>query len=220
MAYELQSIYTQGGLGDIAGLQVMTLKRLATLATPITEAVMRAEVESGQPVGFMSDDEWQVFALGLASLSVVDASLTATERSVLNVLKTVAAPPPQQQCCTTSGVIPSNSDGLSAISGQPLVGSLTFEHKIVVELSNTYTCDIATVTVDITPTGGAPAVTSTNPFDCTFDSCDASTNSLFSFVWATFASTPVGGSYDVIYTYKDANGTTIATYAANYTLDL
>ncbi len=220
MAYELQSIYTTGGLGDQAGLQVMTLKRLATLSTPITEAVMRAEVESGQPVGFMTDNEWQVFAYGLASLSVVDASLTATERSVLNVLKTVAAPPPQQQCCTTSGVIPSNSDGLSAIQGQPLVGSATFEHKILILLDNTYTCDIASVTVSITPTGAAPAVTSTNPFDCYFDSCNVDTDSLFSYVWATFASDPTGESYDVIYTYKDANGTTIATYAANYTLDL
>lgn len=220
MTYVLNSIYTTGGLGDQAGLQLMTLKRLATLTPPITEAAMRAEVEASQPVGFMSDAEWGLFAYGLASLGVVDASLTTTERGVLNVLKTVAAPPPQQQCCTTSGATPANSDGLSSIAGQSLPGSLTFEHKIVLTLSNTYTCDIASVEVDLTPTGAAPAVTSTNPFDVTFDSCDNTGDSNFSFVWATFASDPAGESYDVILTYKDATGGTIVTYPASYSLNL
>jgi len=201
----------------------MVLKSFAALtapAVPVSETDMRNELEASQLAGFITDAGWAQLVGILVALQVDESSLTAAERSVINVLRTVVAPPAFLACCTTSGATPANSDGLTSLVGYARTGSFTFEHEIEMQLSGTYTCDIVSVDVDITPTGGAPAITSTNPFNVTPKSCTVAGDSLYNYLWATFASNPAGGSYDVIYTYLDADGATVATYPANYTLNL
>ncbi len=222
MAFVLATVNTTNGLENQAAQALLSLKRFATLTPPVSETDMRNEVETGQPVGFMSDAGWLAFVGVLSSLSLDESSLTNAERSIVNTLRAVVSPPPNQSCC--GAVIPANSDGFSSIAGYPRTGSATWEHEI--ELTNitaNYDCDISTIEVTLTPIGLAPAVTSANPVILTFKSCVVSggnTNALFNSLWTTFAADPTGESYDVDLEYKDADGLTIATYTAAYTLNL
>lgn len=220
MAFVLTSVNLTNGLENQAAQALLSLKHFATLTPPVTEAVMRADLETSQPVGFISDAGWLAFVGVLTALSIDDTALVAAERSIINTLRTIVSPPPSQACCTTSGVVPSNGDLLSSIVGYPRTGSATFEHEIEMTLSGTYTCDIVEVDIALVPIGAAPAITSANPFTVNFKACSTAGDSLYSFLWFTTATDPATESYDITYTYKDATGATVATYVPTYTLNL
>ena len=142
MAYKLQTSVFQSGLENQAAQQLCCLKFFSTLATPVTEAVMRSSLETGQFQAF-SNAGWASFLQSVAALPLVDASLTTAERSIVNTIFSAIVPPPQLQCCGV--VIPSFGDGLTATKGYPRIGSATFEHTIEVELSPTLTCNIKSI---------------------------------------------------------------------------
>ena len=127
------------------------------------------------------------------------------------------APPPQTACCDST--IPANGDLKSSISGFVRTGSVTFETEIQARLASDYQCSIKSLEILITPVAAEPVVTSTNPVITTFANCDSTGASIFSSLWTTFAGDPAGGNYTIVYTYKDSDGLTVATYTPTYTLN-
>lgn len=221
MTLILNSASIVDGLGNQSAQALMCLRTFAALTPPVTEALMRSTLEASQPVGFISDEDWLSFVGVLGSLGLDETSLTNAERAVINTLRTVVSPPPSQACCTTSGLVPANGDGKSSITGYDRApGVAPYDTEVELKLSGEYTCDIISVNITLTPIGLAPAVTSTNPFTVTFNSCSTSGDSLFSNLWVTFGTDPATFTYTVDLDYKDANGVSIATYTAAYTLNL
>lgn len=219
MAFELQLSNFVAGLESDAAKSQGTLQFLAGLATPTTEAVMRTAMELGQPQPY-SNAGWLALMSQLSNLDLDETALTAQERSVINTIRQVVTPDPKFQCCTDSGIVPSNGDGLTTLTGFARVGSVTFEHEIQLKLDNSLTCDIQSCEITLTPIGIAPAVTSANPFAIYFSNCDANADSIYKFLWATFAADPAGKSYTIDYNFLDADAIAIATYTAAYNLNL
>jgi hypothetical protein len=226
MAFELQLSNFVAGLESDAAKSQGTLQFLAGLATPTTEAVMRTAMELGQPLtpdgraSPYTDAGWLALMSQLSNLDLDETALTAQERSVINTIRQVVTPDPKTKCCTDSGIVPSNGDGLTTLTGFARVGSATFEHEIQLKLDNSLTCDVQSCEITLTPIGIAPAVTSTNPFAINFSNCDANGDSIYKFLWATFAADPAGESYTIDYNFLDADALAIATYTAAYNLNL
>ena len=193
---------------------------LETLTPPVTEALMRTSLETGQPVTAgrptaFTDEGWLGFSGQMAALPLDNASLTLAERSIVNTFKAINNPAPSSQCCGL--VVPSVSDGLTALNSFARSGSVTFEHEIQLVLDNSLSCDIKGCKITLTPTGGEPVLTSANPFTIFFDKCNDNGDSIYTYLWATFGSDPDTGTYSIIYNFIDADAITIATYTAAYT---
>ncbi|RLI35949.1 hypothetical protein DRO66_06565 [Candidatus Bathyarchaeota archaeon] len=217
MAFKLALTTFNSGLEGQYACLLGNFQNFATITPPVTEAAMRSKLETGQFQAF-SNDGWLSFVAQMSACPLDESVLTAAERSIVNTLRFIIAPPPQTACCDST--IPAMSDGLSAMAGYPRTGSVTFEHEIEVKFAPTYSCSIKSLEVTLTPVAAEPVVTSAQPFTTTFKSCDAGQSSLFSNLGVTFAADPSGGSYNILYTYKDSNGLVIATYTAAYTLNL
>jgi len=217
MAFKLALTTFNSGLEGQYACLLGNFQNFATITPPVTEADMRSKLETGQFQAF-SNDGWLSFVAQMSACPLDESVLTAAERSIVNTLRFIIAPPAQTACCDST--IPAMSDGLSAMAGYPRTGSVTFEHEIEVKFAPTYSCSIKSLEVTLTPVAAEPVVTSAQPFTTTFKSCDAGQSSLFSNLWVTFAADPSGGSYNILYTYKDSNGLVIATYTAAYTLNL
>ncbi len=218
MAFKLALSTFTSGLEAQSAAYLCAYQIFATITPPVTEAAMRSQLETGQFQAF-SNDGWGNFLANLGALPLDESALTPVELSIVNTVREAVSPTPAQACC--GGVTPANSDGFSALQGNFRTGStVTYEHQIqFTNLTSNYTCDIKTIEVQLTPIGAAPAITSANPVILSFDRCQG-VDAIFSKVWTTFASDPTGQSYDVIYTYKDSVGVTVATYTAAYTLTL
>ena len=219
MSFTLQLSNYVAGLEAEAAKAQATLQFLATLATPTTEAVMRTAMELGQPQAY-SNEGWTALMGQLSNIDLDETLLTVQERSVINTIREVVTPNPKYQCCTDGGVLPSNGDGLTALDGYARVGSATWEHQLELTNDNSIDCDIFSCEITLTPNGGAPAVTSTNPFAITFSNCDANADSVYKYLWATFAADPTGFNYQIDYNFVNRSGGPAATYTAAYNLNL
>ena len=219
MAFVLTTAQAQNGLGNQAGQALLSLKRFATLTPPVTITDMRNELEAGQPVGYITNNDWDSFLTDLGNLGLDYTSLIASERAIINTIRQAINPEPQQACCGI--VVPSSGDGLTAINGYYRTGTTApYQYTIEVELDSTLTCDIKSIDCTLV---GAPAVTSSNPFTLYFARCEVIggvTKSIFSTSWVEWGLNPAGNSFDVNYDFKDANGISIAAYAATYLLNL
>lgn len=215
MAYVLTAAVQAKGIEQESIKLLAAYNYLATLTPPITETLMRTTLEAGQPSTF-DDESWDNFANKMSNLGLDNASLTLVERSVVNTFREIQSPDPRTACCGI--VIPSSGDGLSSIEGYQKSGTTT-DYEIQLTLSDTYSCSIKQVEVNLTPVGLAPAVTGTNPFAVNFWQCDT-TGAIYSFLYQTFAADPTGFSYTVDLNYVDPDGAATATYTAAYTLNL
>lgn len=220
MAFKLALENYTAGLESQAAQVLATMKHIATLTPPITVADIRTDLETGQFQAF-SNDGWDAFIRSIANVTFDDATLTVAERAIINTLREYVAPPPKTGCCEIGGnVTPSSGDGLYAFSDFYRTGSTApYQYQFRCTLDQTYRCDIDTLEVTFTPTGGAPAVTSASPSILTSNGCDANQDRLMDYIWLEFGSSPTGQSYNLSLFWKDANGTTITSFspAAAYT---
>lgn len=106
------------------------------------------------------------------------------------------------------------------IQGYAVPNSQIFDHEIRMVISEDLDCSIKTIEVHLTPSDNAPNITSANPVILHFNSCSRNRGAIYLNRWTSFSSDPIGGQYDVILTYKDINGAIVASYAADYALDL
>ncbi len=123
---------------------------------------------------------------------------------------------PVKDCCGT--LIPSYEDGLTKITATAKTPSASYEHEIRMLLSEKLHCSIHTIEVHLTPSAGGPNITSANPVILTFSGCSRRAGAIYLQRYTSFAFDPTGYEYDVILTYKDINGFTVANYAASYSL--
>ena len=227
MAYQLLVNNLGGGASQRVIPLLAALQKFAALTPPVTTESMRVAMEldqlipAGQPRTY-TDAEWLAFLTSLASIEFTQGLLTAAELTVFNVIRLEVNPSNSLNFCTESGATPANGDGLTDIEGHPYFGDVvTFKHEIRLYLDKLLTCDIKQVEILLTPQGGAPAVTSANPFLVNFNrGSDDGLKSLYSFFWATFGANPSGFSYQVALNHLDADGGTVASYTAAYTLNI
>ena len=206
MAFELTPDNRTNGLEADATKTQCTLQFFASLSTPTTEAVMRTAAELGQSAPY-SNEGWLAVMAQLANVSLVESSLTAQERSVYNVIRSVVTPDPSLDCCGADPVV----SGLTSIAIYPFVGSVTFQHQIEVKLTNTTSCDIKSVDVTLT---GIPATVPLT-FKCTFDKCTPA-GRIFTYLWTTYASDPTGVSYAISCDFKDSDDISITSFVPAY----
>jgi type 1 fimbria pilin len=124
---------------------------------------------------------------------------------MINTIRQVGAPTLQTKCC---GIEPP-ADGFISIAAVARPGSLTFEHVITITLDADVTCDVNRIDLTLTPFGGSPAVSTTQPGVIGFDRCSTTGNSEWVYVWYEFATDPTGTQYDVEYELYDGQGVLI-----------
>lgn len=215
MAFVLLSSAASNGLGQKSAQLLLSLRQFEALTPPVSEADMRNEVENGQPAPFMTDSDWLALVAELGNLPLDESSLTNSERSIINTLRSIVAPPPQLACCGTT--IPADLDGNTSIAGFQNAGTTT-KYQIQMTLDKVLTCDIKKIELTLV---GAPAVTSANPMELFFDRCNTDGNMLWSILNVTFAADPTGNSYDVSLDFLDADNVSITSYAVtDYQLNL
>ena len=212
MAFELTPNNFNNGQGYVVMPLIATLMLFSSLTPPVDIADMRAALETAQPQAFENDD-WNLFVSQLAAVQLVDSTLTAPERAVYNTLRAAASPAPSTRCCST--VIPSLGDGLTQGFLYLRTGSLTNETRVEFHVDKSYTCNIATIDVTLNAVGGAPAA-SPVIFEVNFGSCNDLGKAVYSYYWATFASSPLTEQYTFEVTYKDAAGAVIVAYTTAY----
>ena len=125
---------------------------------------------------------------------------------------------PPKDCCGT--FIPSYEDGLTRLTATAKNPGASYEHEIRMLLSEKLDCSIYSIEVHLTPSAGGPNITSANPVILTFSGCSRRAGAIYLNRYTSFAFDPTGYEYDVILTYKDINGFTVANYAASYSLIL
>lgn len=216
MAFKLALSVYSSGLESQAAQALSALKLFATLTPPVTEADMRAELETGQFQAF-SDEGWDNFLSVVGNTPLDESALVTSEIAILNTIKLAIDTNPQFRCCDST--TPANLDGLISIAGNYRTGSSSpWEYEIRLTLDKELTCDIATIDVTFT---GVPAVTSSNPATFAFIGCDGNGNAEFSEAWVKFGSDPATASYDLSYVFKDGDGVTITSFAVtDYQLNL
>jgi len=216
MSFRLLASNYTAGLEPNAMLLLETLKKFATLGTPITEAVMRAEVDAGQ-ASAISDAGWLNLTGQLSSLDVDPSFLTATEAGVINTLREINDPAPQTYCCGVATPV----DGLVSIVASALPASGTWEHTITITCDATVTCDLKKISLNLTPfSGGAPAITTVEPASVAFDRCSTTGNSEWVYNWYTFAANPSTEQYTVDYDFIKYDGTSITSFTATAKLTM
>lgn len=214
MAFKLAASAFTNGLENQSAQVLASLKLFATLTPPVLESDMRTELETGQLQPF-SDAGWLAYMNVVGNTPLDTSVLTNAERSIFNTIRFAITPSPQYQCC--GAVVPADLDGLISIAGYPRVGSVTWEHQIVLTLDSSLTCNIKKISVQLT---GAPAP-STNPVPTYFTECDANGDSLFSTGWIGFVADPTGISYDLEYFFYDSDGVLITSFTVtDYQLNL
>lgn len=193
----------------VAGLEPENIKRLATfkyfstLSTPVTELVMRTALEAGQFQNY-TDAGWLATMTDLAATPFEDSALTAGEYSIINTIREVVSPDPSNDCC---GIV-APTDGNTSITAIERVGSATFEHAIDFFMDSDTDCNVKSVLITLTAGGGAPPLTSDNPFRVLFDKCTG-TSRVFKYLWTTYAIDPTAGEYTVTMDFRDADDTSI-----------
>lgn len=213
MAFELQLSVFNSGLESQALQALSALKYFATLTPPVTESVMRTDLETAQLSTF-SNEGWDNFMKVIAATPLNSGSLTVAERAIVNTIIEVANPSPKFSCC--GAVTPAFLDGKNSFSTFYRTGSTSpWQYEFALICDADYTCDIDKVSITITETGGAPPTTSTNPHVFSFNGCDENGKRVFSYIWVEFASDPSGGLYNTTLDFRDKDDVSIASFAGD-----
>jgi hypothetical protein len=206
MAFKLALVNYTAGLEANATKELATYKHFNSLAPPVTEAVMRADLETGQFQPF-SNDGWLAFMTQMANVSLDNTALTAAERTIVNTIRSVVSPSPEFDCCGVVAV----TEALTAVNAYDMVGYPNFQHEFELRLDGTLDCAYRSVEVTLAVIGGAPAITSANPFIVYFKECSSGFK-LLSDIAIQFAGDPAGTSYDVVLLdFLDVDGISITT---------
>lgn len=226
MAIILQSAEFEKGLESNTALLESALQWImnpATFVPPVTVAFIRTVLEVGQPIlpdgraRTYTDAGFRQYIQRLYDVLLDTTSLDAGNISILNEFREFLQPPPRLGCCVESGDAP--AIGNTSIKANVRVGDVvTFKHEIQVRYPATITCDIAKVEITaITPTDGGPETTQGLPIDCLPFGCEIGTNTnVFSFLYATWATSPSGKAYDFTLQPKDLDDNNIGTaYVVN-----
>jgi hypothetical protein len=188
-------------------------KHLDTLATPVTEASIRADLETSQVQPF-TNDGWTSFVYQMSNLPLDDSLLTAAQASIVNTFREVVEPDPMLDCCGVTAVIST----VSTWEAIPRVGSATWEHEFLMSIPDDTDCNIKSVDVTLTLILPAPVMTSAVPFKALFKKCENGRR-YFSFFWMTYVSDPSGENYTVtLLDFKDADDITITSFAPTPTI--
>lgn len=193
---------------------LLWLTNAAVFPPPVLIADIRAALETGQPVGYLTDAAFNQYLQRIYDFPVVDASLTVAERTIFNDIRAYLEPAPRNVCC--GAALPTALNTSTAQNKR--TGTASFEYDLRVKAASDVTCDAVEVEVTITPGAGVPPVATVSPVVCNLLGCvDGSTN--FSKLWVDFVGNPTGGNYDLVAKFKDKSGATIATvnYAVVWT---
>ena len=215
MAFEVLEANLAKGLEVKTIMIIATLDYLITLTPPITESVMRLDLESGQPVvadgraTAFTDDGWLDFVAQLSSITLDLTALTVPERTLINTLRTIVAPAPQSYCCGVVAI----TEPLVSTASFIQTGFPNFRREFEMKVLGTGTCDMESIDITLVVIGGAPAITSANPFTLTFKQCDGNGSKLMSNVAIEFAGDPATFSYDItVVDPLDADGITLGSF--------
>ena len=203
MAYILTSGQLAEGLQSYSAMLLQTLRHF-TLVSPFTITAARTQLETSQIQPF-SDAAFDQLLNEIYSLDLDYSSLTASEITVLNVIRDYLEPSGSVLCCGTDPV--TAPDFTKVFNDR--VGSATFEKEAFALLNDNVTCDVYDVQLTLTPGAGAPAlVVATVILDSL--GCVGGQHKL-SKLWIDFVSSPTGFLYDLQYDFRDDTGSTIAT---------
>lgn len=203
MAYVLLSSQFLTGLQSNTALLLESLRQI-TLVSPFTIPACRTALELNQTTTF-TNNAFDQFLHELYDLELDQASLTAAEKTVLNVIRDYLQPQPSFNCCGT------DTPTLAAYTKEvnDKVGSATFEKEFRLKLADTVTCDVFNIEVTFNPVSPAPALT-VSPVTLSSLGC-VQGKSVYSKLWIDFVSTPAGQSYDLIVNFKDSTGASIVS---------
>jgi len=207
MAFKLSLDTYTTGLEAQAARSLATLKHFATIAPPIDEAAMRADLETAQFQAF-DNDEWNVFMAQMAAVSLDESVLTPTEVGIMNVLKAVSNPDPSTDYCGVD--VPASSN--CSLTVQPLLGSATWEHAIQLKMAVTTDCNVKSVDVTLT---GVPATLPTPTIKLLFEKSTAA-GRFFKYYYTSYAGNPTGVNYAVTLDFKDENDVSILSFVPTW----
>lgn len=199
MAFKVSLTGLKKGLGVQSAFNIAILRHFATITPPITEAAMRANLETGQFNAFDNDD-WASLMQQLASVTVEDSVLTTLERGIMNTLYEAANPSPSGACC--GAVVPSAVNVSMTMS--PLVGSATWQHSIDVKLNDDVDCNVHSI--EIVLAGGPPATIPVAPIPTAYFKDCQSNGRHFSYLWTSYGGNPTGVTYTPTLSLYDADG--------------
>ncbi len=208
MAFKLSLASFTTGLEQQAANDLATLKYFATLTPPVTEAVMRADLETGQFQAF-SNDGWNGFMAQMAAIDLDESVLTAAEVSIVNVIRASVMPDPSLDCCGV--VVP--TDANVSVAVYPLIGDVTtWQHAIEVKMNSDTDCNVKSVDITLT---GVPATLPTPTVKCLFEECTAA-GRIFKYYWTSYVSDPTGVNYTINLDFKDADDVSITSFVPSY----
>jgi hypothetical protein len=191
MAFKLALANYTAGLEPNAAKELATLKYFNTLTPPVTESVMRTDLETGQFQAF-SNDGWLAFMTQMANVSLDESALTVSERTIINTIRAVVTPEPEFDCCGVAPIV----EALTTAKAFKMLGFPAFQHEFEFQIDGTVDCAVRSVEITLVPIGIAPAITSANPFKVTFKECSGGVK-LLSKIDVTFAADPAGEAYDI-----------------------
>ena len=210
MAIVLQSSAVEDGLQSESALiesALLWITDVVTFPPPVLVSDIRTALEAGQPVGYMTTTAFNQYLQRIYDFPLVDASLSAGERTVLNNIREYLDPPPSFACCGADAPTLVNTSTTQNLR----VGTASFEYELVIKALQTVTCAVDNVVVTITPAGPEP-VALVNPVTCNLLGC-VGDSTHFSKLWVDFGATPSGGSYDLSADFKDSTGASIVVLA-------
>ncbi len=209
MAYVLTTSQFNSGLQQNSCKLLQSLRHI-TEVSPFIIADVRIQLETGQIQPF-TDDAFRDFLTELYNLELDYTSLSASEITVMNVIREFISPLPSSACCGAD--VPTLLNTTQVYNDR--IGSASFEKEARIELDDTVTCDVFDIEVAWTPTGGAPALISTvnilNQLGC------VNNKNVFSFLWLDFVADPTGFTYNVDINLRDDVSGSIAVLNQNHT---
>ena len=209
MAFVLQASQFVTGLQSQTALLLQSLRQIA-LVTPFNITAVKTALDLNQ-VSTFTNDAFKQFLLELYNLDLDYSSLTASEKTILNVIREYLDPAPALNCCGTD--TPSAANSTKVFNTR--VGTATFEKEARMELMDTVTCNVYSIELALAPVASAPAVSS-SPITLKSLGCVGG-KSIFSYLWLDFAADPATHSYDLTYSFKDSTGANLATVVTSIT---
>ena len=209
MSYVLTTSQFNSGLQQNSCKLLQSLRHI-TEVSPFIIADVRIQLETGQIQPF-TDDAFRDFLTELYNLELDYTSLSASEITVMNVIREFISPLPSSACCGAD--VPTLLNTTQVYNDR--VGSLSFEKEARIEFDDTVTCDVFDIETAWTPVGLAPALISSvnvlNQLGC------VSNKNVFSFLWLDFVADPSGFTYNVDMNIRDDVAGTIVVLNQNHT---
>ena len=206
LMYKLDASTFDVGIDSETCLLLSSLQNISQLATPVTVAAIRAQLETGQ-ISTFSDEGFDQFLNRLYSLDLDRSALNAAEISILNTIFEYLDPPASLSCCGGVGfpTVPADFDLALTLR----TGTTSFEREVTLGLNNLYSCDIFDVECDViktNPLSGTPipATFVLNKLGC------VGGKQTFKYLWLAFTFDPAGETYDFKFTFRDSLGATLS----------